>query len=432
MAADGEVPPSASGLARRDLLLAGAAATLVPWPGHALAAPATAQNRRRYDAVGRLMTQYVKDRRIAGAVFAIGRNSGDTDFLAHGYSAMARGQFLNEESLFRIYSMTKPITAVAAMILIEEGRLKLDQNIADIFPGFAKPRVIIGASRGLESRPATRPITVRHLLTHSSGLGYTINGNGPVEQEYTRLGLVPGQRDLSDKLPRPPSLAAFADLLATVPLLTDPGTRWHYSLSLDLMGAIVERVADQPFNLFLKERIFDPLGMADTGFTVAARRLPRLVANYLVTREGLRLIDGPPDSVYGHMPAFPFGGSGLVSSARDYARFCAMLLGEGQWRTKRIIAAETARLMMSNLLPEGVAGPDGQGFGAGGKVLIHPDGTGQGIGTYGWAGAAGTMMWVDPVYKVHATWLAQYMPLEALPVQRTVPRAAYEDLSRPS
>ncbi len=420
-------------LSRRLFIGGGVAATsAVMRPDAAHAMMSQRPSSEHYAILGRLVETYMAERHIAGAVFAIGRHNHRADFMAWGYSALSHGQFLNEESLFRIYSMTKPVTAAAAMMLIAEGRMALDQNIADFLPGFAQPRVIVDAAKGLESRPARRPITIRNLLTHTAGLTYANDrgGGGPVERAYQALGLVTGQRNIADDVPRAPSLAAFAERLATVPLIADPGTRWRYSIGLDLMGAVIERATEQPFEAFLKERIFDPLDMDDTGFQVPAHSLPRLVANYLATPAGLQPFDIPPHTIYAHKPAFPYGGSGLVSSARDYSRFTAMLLGEGNYAGKQVMAPEAVRLMMSNLLPEGVPAPGNQGYGAGGYVLMKPSHTGQGVGTYGWAGVGGTLMWVDPFYKVHATFLSQYMPIDALPVQYAVPRAVYEDLSK--
>src|SRR3546814_441111 len=167
-----------------------------------------------------------------------------------------------------------------------------------------------------------------------------------------------------------------------VPLIADPGVRWHYGVGLDLLGAVIERASGQPFDDFLKDRLFDPLDMDDTGFQVPQRKMPRFVANYLLTPRGLQPFDMPPDTIYALKPAFPFGGSGLVSTARDYSRFTAMLLGEGRYGSRRIMLPETAATMMSNLLPKGVEAPGGQGFGAGGQVLVRPVFTGQGIGTF--------------------------------------------------
>lgn len=393
-------------------------------------AEAAARIAPTYPALTRLTEAFITERKIAGAVFAIGRHRYRADIMAWGYSAVSRGQFLNEDSIFRIYSMTKPVTGAAAMLLIEEGKLKLDQNIADFLPEFGNPKVLVTPVKGLESRPARRPITVRNLLTHTAGLTAANISGGPAERAYHELGVIPSLRNIATDPPRAPSMAAFAERLATVPLIAEPGTRWHYSIGLDLLGAVIERAAGQPFDEFLKDRIFDPLDMDDTGFQVPGRSMARFVTNYLLTPNGLLPLDVPPGSIYARRQPFPFGGSGLVSTARDYTRFTAMLLGEGMFAHKRIMQPETVRLMMSNLLPEGVRGPGDQGFGAGGQVLIHPTFTGQGVGTYSWAGVGGTLMWVDPAYRTHALWLAQYMPIDALPVQYAVPRAVYEDLSR--
>ncbi|API57939.1 hypothetical protein BSL82_00340 [Tardibacter chloracetimidivorans] len=383
-----------------------------------------------YPVLAGLTRGLMAERKIAGAAFAIGRHRYRADFMAWGYSALSRGQFLNEDSIFRIYSMTKPVTGAAAMLLIEDGKLKLDQNIADFLPGFAQPRVALDPARSLESRPAKGPITVRHLLTHTAGLtAASINGNF-VARAYREMGLIPSLRNIATDPPRAPSLSAFADRLAMVPLIADPGVRWHYGVGLDLLGAVIERASGQPFDDFLKDRLFDPLDMDDTGFQVPQRKMPRFVANYLLTPKGLQPFDMPPDTIYALKPAFPFGGSGLVSTARDYSRFTAMLLGEGRYGSRRIMLPETAATMMSNLLPKGVEAPGGQGFGAGGQVLVRPVFTGQGIGTFSWAGVGGTMMWVDRAYQAHAVWLAQFMPIDALPVQYAVPRAVYEDLSK--
>lgn len=412
---------------RRRLLIGGGIT------GAALAMPSLARAAvvsHPHPRLARLVERWIAERRIAGAVLAIGRHNRGGKAMAWGYSALAGGQFLNEDSIFRIYSMTKPVTAAAAMILIGERRLKLDQPVADIIPAFARIRVATDPAVDLSSRPAQRPITIRHLLTHTAGFAYA-NGSATnaVERAYHDLGLVPGLRNLADERPRAPSLADFAERLASVPLLFEPGARWHYSLSLDLLGAVIERVEGRPFDAFLKDRIREPLDMDDTGFQVMRRSLPRLVTNYLATPAGLQPFDVPPETVYARKPPFPFGGSGLVSTARDYSRFAAMLLGEGVFGGNEVMKPEMARLMMSNLLPEGVIGPNGQGFGAGGFVITQPPHTGQGLGTYGWAGLGGTMMWVDPHYRVHATYMAQYMPIDALPAQYAVPRAVYEDLS---
>lgn len=382
----------------------------------ALAAfPASARGSG-WPGVQALLDSYVDDGRLPGVAGAIGRGTDPAVFLSAGTIARDSRRPVDPDSLWRIYSMTKPVTGMAAMILIDDGTLGLDQNIADFIPGFAEPRVLVDPAGDLTSRPAARPITVRHLLTHTAGLGYTIVTEGALEQEYLRLGLTPalvGRITIPgfDFPPAAPSLAEFADRLATLPLVADPGAKWSYSVSLDLLGRVIEVASAMPFDRFLQTRLFAPLGMASSFFEVPDSELHRLTTNYFVTPDGPVVLDAPAGSVFADPPPFPFGGAGLVSSARDYDRFLLMLAGEGAIGGGRVMSRETARLGMSNLLPDTVdpASWD-SGFGAGGRVTIRPDEEGSGIGTFGWGGAAGTIGWVDRARGVRATGMAQYIP----------------------
>lgn len=414
--------------------------TGVTFGGNAAAATTASQNLAKppprvlppqaFASLARLTGRYIADRKIAGAAFAIGRHNYQADFMAWGRSGLSSGQFINEHSIFRIYSMTKPVTAAAAMLLIDDGLLGLDQPVADFLPAFARLEVLVDPSKGLQSRPAKRPLTIRHLLTHTGGFAYPDAAGGPVQRAYYAAGLIPTQRNRASERPRPASLQKFAETLAPIPLLADPGDQWHYGIGLDLLGAVIEIASSTAFETFLKQRLFTPLGMKDTGFEVPARAIPRLVNNYLATPDGLKLFDPAPTSIFTQKPPFAYGGAGLVSTAADYARFTAMLLGKGNFAGRQIMSEHAAQTMLSNLLPADVIGPDGQGYGGGGQILIRANGTGQALGTYSWAGVGGTLMWVDPAHKVHGLWLAQYLPIDALPVQYAVPRAVYEDLSR--
>jgi len=442
----------ATGLSRRDLVHAlggaGALATL-PLPALARLAPMLAQGTPRYATLQALLDRYVAQGKLPGAVASIGRGTQAPAFMAAGTLAVGSRAAMTPDSLFRIYSMTKPVTAMAAMILIDEGRLRLDQPLADILPAFASPRVLIDPPKSLDARPATRAITIRHLLTHTAGLGYSIITKGPLLAEYLRLGLTPASAS-RQRLPgtpqvqTAPSLAVFADRLATLPLIADPGTKWSYSVALDLMGRVIEVVAGVPFDAFLQRRLFDPLGMTSTFFRVPARELARMTTNYGIgpvagissatgSGGGRIVIDEGATTVFADQPAFPFGGAGLVSSPRDYDRFLAMLAGGGALGGTRLMRAETAALAMSNLLPAGTdtAGSfvAGQGFGAGGRVTIATTPGGAGLGTYGWGGAAATVAWVDRVRGVRGGGYAQYMPDQALPFTRDVTVAAYHDVN---
>ena len=227
-----------------------------------------------------------------------------------------------------------------------------------------------------------------------------------------------------------PSLAAMADRLAALPLIYEPGTQWSYSISLDLLGRVIEVAAGQPFDAFLKARLFDPLGMTSTSFQVGAKDVGRFTTNYAPYGGALIPFDPATSSIYLDPPPYPFGGGGLVSSARDYDRFLAMLLGEGATGGKRVMKVETARLAMSNLIDDSVNRKgtfiDGQGFGAGGRVSLPSSPGGAGI--FGWAGAAGTIGFVHRGLGYRAAAYAQYMPSGALPFQEKFGETFFKDV----
>ncbi len=423
-------------LSRRSLLrsgaLLGAGAALSGLPfGRAAFAQASTQ----WANVAKLANEYVAARKVANIVAALGWGQRDPDVVSVGTLALGQAAPAGIDSLYRIYSMTKPVTGMVAMMLIDEGKLGLDQPLAEILPAFANMQVqktYDGSITDLE--PAQRPITIRHLLTHTAGLGYAIVQKGPIKTAYEDAGLVPGQ---VTKLPIAAafgrgeavrSLTTFADRLATMPLIAQPGTRWSYSVGLDLLGRVIEVASGQTFDAFLKERIFDPAGMTSTWFQVPGSELGRLTTNYGVLDGRLLPIDPPTQSIYADAPAFPMGGAGLVSSARDYDRFLRMLLGYGKIDGKRVMSELAVRVGTSNLLPEGVdtkgTFAEGQGFGAGGRV-----GLGDQAGTYGWGGAAGTVAFVDMKRGFRATMMTQYMSLTPYPLTGEFNRAVLADLA---
>jgi CubicO group peptidase (beta-lactamase class C family) len=378
------------------------------------------------------LDSYIKGGQLGGAAASVGRGTAPATFLSAGTIARDSRRAVDADTLWRVYSMTKPVTGMAAMMLIDDGKLALDQDIADFIPGFASPRVLVDPARDLTSRPAKGPITVRHLLTHSAGLGYTIVTRGPLLAEYFRLGLTPfavGRIPLpgSPNSVTAPSLKEFADRLATLPLIADPGTKWSYSVSLDLLGRVIEVASGMAFDRFLQDRMFTPLGMTSTFFTVPDSELGRMSTNYFETPLGQVAADAGTNTVYADPPAFPFGGAGLVSSARDYDRFLAMLAGEGSVDGVRLMKPETARIAMSNLLPPGVT-VDGAGFGAGGRVTLKAGQFGQGVGTFGWGGAAATVAFVDRVRGVRGGGYAQFMPDTTYPFTTDFARSVYTSL----
>jgi CubicO group peptidase (beta-lactamase class C family) len=384
-----------------------------------------------------VLDDHVKRRYVPGTAAGIAKGTEPATFLVSGTIAKDSTTLVTPDTLWRAYSMTKPVTGIAAMLLIEDGKMGLDQNIADFLPGFANPMVLTEGEKSLASRPAKAPITVRGLLTHTAGLGYSITSKGALLKEYSRLGLYAGQVSrkplpgIDAPFPHAPSLAEFADRLATLPLMYDPGTRWNYSLGLDLLGRVIEVVSGMSFEAFVQKRIFDPLGMKSTFWQVPQSEIPRFTTNHAGTPFGTIPIDPANDSIYLDKPPFPFGGAGLVCSMRDYDRFLQMLAGMGAAGKTRIMKPETARLAMSNLVHpntvmEGLV--KGQGFGAGGRVTIADDPQGSGIGTFGWGGAASTIGWVDPTRGIRATGWAQIMTQGGQPFVAALGKVVYEGL----
>ena len=382
---------------------------------------------------------YVSSRQVAGMVAAIGWGQAAPTFISRGKLAFDAAAPGGPDSLYRIYSMTKPITGMAAMILIDEGKLKLDQPLADILPAFAEMQVQRRADGPITPDnliPAERPITIRHLLTHTAGLGYTIIQKGPLAEAYLREGLVPVSVSRLQAIPgfggvKAPSLKAFADRLAKLPLVYQPGTKWSYSVSLDLLGRVIEVASGQPFDTFLKSRILEPCGMKDTFFTVPAADARRLATSYYDLFGIPVPLDPGATSIYLQPPAFPFGGAGLVSTARDYDRFLQMLAGWGRLGTKRVMSEAAVRLGTSDLMPQTLAPGGGFrggfGFGAGGLV-----GKGEAEGLYGWFGAASTAGLVNMKWGLRHTLMTQLVSAEAEVLQKRFPTVVATDaLARP-
>ena len=380
-----------------------------------------------------LLDRHVAQRDIAGAVVGIAAGDEEPCFVAAGETGFGSGRPVAADSIHRIYSQTKPITGISTMMLIEEGRVALDQPIGELLPELADLSVLV-SDEGEAVRPARRQPTVRDLLTHTAGFSYALQIS-PLAARYRRAGLLPGVRIAAHGAPEdePRDLAEFIARLAKLPLARDPGEMFEYSLSIDVLGAMIERVSGETLDAFFARRIFAPLGMADTGFVVPNDKTDRLVALHERRAEGgWSLVDDPADSAYAR-PALLSGGGGLTSTAADYMRFTAMLAGEGETRGVRLLAPETVRLARSNLMPTGqVAQFFGTvladiGFGAAMQVPLSA--MRMPAGVFGWGGAAGTGMWVDPVHRLHIVLMTQYMPAETNLSLREDPAAAvYADL----
>lgn len=389
-----------------------------------------------------LVERYVAEGHVPGALISIGVGDAAPRIVSAGRIGDGpAARAVDADSLWRVYSMTKPITGIAAMILVEEGKLRLDQPISDFIPAFRDMKVLVDPDKDLTTRPATRPITVRHLLTHTAGLGYNIITKGPLLNEYIRLGINPAQvgaaMEANDRKLRPESLAAFADRVATLPLIAEPGTKWSYSIGLDVLGRVIEVASGMPFDRFVNTRILTPLGMTSSYWTVPAAKASQLATDYAMVGSNRIPVDPGAGSVWLTPPSFPYGGAGLVMSARDYDRFLHMLLNGGELDGARILKPETVRLAMSDLLPptvdrsslESLTRDSGvpMGFGAAGSVYLADKPNGPGKGTYGWGGAAGTIAWVDPVHRVRAVGMINLLLDQAF--KRAAGQTVYADLA---
>ena len=389
-----------------------------------------------YPTVRAQLESYVSSGKLPGLLATISRAAGMPDVVAVGTQGLGETTPVNIDTLWRIYSMTKPITGIAAMILVDEGKMKLDQPIADFLPEFANMTVLTDPDKNLNAVPAKTQITLRHLLTHTAGLGYSIITTGPLLKAYLDNGITPG---IVSRFPIPgqptsaptPDLKTFSERLAKLPLIAEPGTKWSYSISLDLLGRVIEVASGMDFEVFLKARIFEPLKMNSSYFQVPQSETKRFVSNYAPINGVLFPIDPASTSIYLNKPAFAFGGAGMVTSARDYDRFLNMLTNYGELDGVRVMSTAAAKLAMSDLLPSGVSTDGtfaaGAGFGAGGRV-----GKGANDGVFGWGGAAGTVAFVDPRSKLRAICMAQYMPSNVYPIHSDFAKWVQKDLGLPA
>lgn len=391
-------------LDRRGLLgaIAAAAASAGAAPALGRASP--------YPAVQALLEAYVAEGLVPGAIVGILKpGSFRPTWLSAGRTQFEGGAAVTPDTIWRVFSMTKQITGVAVMQQVAAGKLSIDTPIADIMPEFRSMRVLTDPEKGLDSRPAKNPILVRHLLTHTAGFTYSFTGDGPLQREYKRLGLQPMSSGvlLGPGDPPAPELGTYVERLATVPLLFEPGTKWHYSISLDVAGALLERLTGKTLDRVFAEQLFAPLGMRDTGFWLAPAQRRRLAglynwrdADWKQTGKA-ELIDSAEKSEWAERPSMLAGGAGLASSAADFARFAQMMLNEGLFEGRMLLPRGTARLAMSNLLEPGTFFAENKGFGAGGQAVLFENSARNPaqspVGTWGWGGAASTLCHVDPV-----------------------------------
>lgn len=391
----------------------------------------------RLDNVGRLVGDYVTSGCYPGAVTVVARHDKVVHLGVHGCADVARDRPMRPDTIFRTYSMTKPIVSVALMTLYEEGRFQLDDPVWKFIPSWRDMTVCTG---GTPDEPVTRaparPMTVRDLLMHTSGLAGR-SADSPVAELYRRA-------NVADVDGATGNLAGMVDRLATIPLAADPGSRWIYGISTDVVGRLCEIIGGKPLDVFLRERIFDPLSMVDTGFSVPEADRGRFAACYRF-RDGspaYELLDDPATSPFAAPRTYFSGIAGLVSTAGDYLRFCRMLGKGGELDGTRVLGARTVGLMTCNHLPGGrdlVSFTEnggestrfGQGFGLGFGVLLDQT-VAQTMGTPGeffWGGAASTTFFVSPLDDLMVLFLTQLRPSSSYPIRRQLRATVYSALT---
>jgi CubicO group peptidase (beta-lactamase class C family) len=368
-----------------------------------------------FTRLGGVLSAEIARGRVPGAVVLVARRGRVGYFESFGQRNPAGGAPMAKDSIFRIYSMTKPIVSAAVMMLWEEGRCLLSDPIAKFLPEFAEPTVAVERGTEIELVPAARPITIQDLLRHTSGLTYEFRGSGPVHKQYTAAKIYS----------RNQTNAGQVTSLSKIPLLHQPGTRWEYSRSTDVLGRLVEVLSGLSLGAYLQQRIFSPLGMPDTAFYVPEPKLARLAEAFAKDPDSgaaVQLVN------VSDAPQFESGGGGLVSTAYDYARFLQMLLNRGTLDGERFLSRKTIELMTADHLGPITGAPDlllpGYGFGLGFAVrlqagIAHVPGS---VGQYFWGGLAGTTFWVDPAEQLFAIMLIQ------APGQRDYFRTLFRDL----
>jgi len=396
----------------------------------------------RLDRLDRHFARYVDQGKLAGWLLTVARHGKLAHVSSHGQRDVEAGLPVEPDTLWRIYSMTKPITSVAVMMLYEEGAFQLTDPVAQYIPSFADVRVFAGGSDiNYKTVPAIEPIRIWHLLSHTSGLTYGFIRNHPVDAIYRANGFEWGS-------PRGADLAAICDIFASLPLLFQPGSEWSYSHATDVLGRLVEVVSGQRLDEFFASRIFAPLGMTDTAFWVRPQDASRLAALYNRSpKDGTLATLEAMGKAALREPAYLSGGGGLVSTAADYNRFSQMLLHRpsspaGELDGVRLLSPRTVAYMASNHLPGGAdmeafgrplyteTSYDGIGFGLGFAVVIDPV-RAKWLGSAGefhWGGAASTAFWVDPAEGVTAMFFTQLMPSSAYPIRSQLRQLVYQAL----
>ena len=411
-----------------------------------LASPESAgMSKAAFDRIeDHLKRRYIDAGRFPGTQLVVLRRGKLVHSTVQGFADLERRAAMKDDTIFRIYSMTKPITSIAFMMLVEEGRVALDEPVHKYIPEWKNLGVFqAGIAPAFLTRPPSRPMLIVDLLRHTSGLTYGFQQRSNVDAAYREMKI--------GEVEKAGTLQSMIEQLAKVPLEFSPGEAWNYSVSTDVIGYLIGLISGRPFEQFLKERIFEPLEMKDTDFFVPAGKAGRFAACYSASPQGamtfhaserkgdLTLQDDPATSTFLSPPSFISGGGGLCSTAADYLTFCRALLNGGELSGVRLVGPKTLALMTSNHLPGGRTLPEmsrslfseatyhGIGFGLGFSVTLDPAQTliPGSAGEYAWGGAATTSFWIDPAEELIAIFLTQVLPSTAYPIRRELRTMVY-------
>ncbi|HEY4312720.1 MAG TPA: serine hydrolase domain-containing protein [Pirellulales bacterium] len=362
------------------------------------------------ESVDALMRSYVDQGKLAGIVLLVARDGKVAFSGAYGKMDIEAGLPMKRDALFRIYSMTKPITGAALMTLYDQGRFDLDDPVAKYLPAFAGVKVFAGEDGGtVKLADLQRPITIRDLMRHTAGMAYGLMPASPVDEMYKEAKILDRTKTLDNMVER----------LVKLPLAVQPGEKWMYSIAVDVQGKLIEALSGKSLDEYFAERIFQPLAMNDTAFYVPADKLDRMTVNYGKKDDRLSPVDGSKTSQFATKPELLSGGGGLVSTADDYLRFCQMMLNRGELDGARILKPETVDLMTRNHLPENLVpiklGPlamANTGFGLDFAVRVNtaPGEPAGSLGEYWWGGAASTQFFIAPRENLICVGMTQFMP----------------------
>lgn len=381
-----------------------------------------------------LLTQkYIEEGKLPGTLTLVSRKGKLAHLECQGYMDVEDSKPLKRDTIFRIYSMSKPITSVALMMLYEDGHFLLDDPVSRFIPGFKDLKVYQADEKNnVRLKSTDREMTIKDLLTHTSGLAYGVLNETPVDALYQEKKVMQSH-DLDEMITK----------LCDLPLIFTPGSQWSYSIATDVCGYLVQKISNTSFDEYLKEQIFEPLGMDDTAFSVPENKAHRLAANYERNPDdSMKLVDSPDSSRFLKPASLHAGGMGLVSTADDYLKFTQMLVNKGEYDGSRLLGRKTVELMTSNHLPNNgdlssMGQPvfsetpyDGIGFGLGFSVMLDPAkasilGT---PGEYAWGGAASTYFFIDPAEDMIVMLLTQLMPSSAYPIRRELRVLAYQSI----